>query len=242
MAGAKITFRCYQCNKLLGASRSKVGTVVSCPKCGAELIVPDPAEAEPAQEEAERSPETRAPSAPSPEAASLVGPGSEVDFPNFGPEDIRAVSQADAPPEPAAPQGRAGIRFPGHQYRTAVAPSRAGVVPDSRPGRVPPPPPRTPTPPPSTPTATPRATAPHPVASPPPEEEEEPVFPAVLAPAASISTEAPSLTSSRTPPARRNDVVLPRTAVVLWTFYVLIGSAAAFVSGLLIGHYLWKTP
>ncbi len=35
-------FRCTQCRKLLGASPSKVGTIVHCPKCRAELIVPPP--------------------------------------------------------------------------------------------------------------------------------------------------------------------------------------------------------
>src|SRR4051812_43340906 len=45
MAGVPIKFRCYQCNQLLGVSRSKVGSVVACPKCATELIVPEPDEA-----------------------------------------------------------------------------------------------------------------------------------------------------------------------------------------------------
>jgi hypothetical protein len=39
-----LKFRCYRCNQLLGASRSKVGTVISCPKCGSALVVPEPDE------------------------------------------------------------------------------------------------------------------------------------------------------------------------------------------------------
>jgi hypothetical protein len=39
-----LKFRCYQCNQLLGVSRSKVGEIVSCPKCRAELLVPEPVE------------------------------------------------------------------------------------------------------------------------------------------------------------------------------------------------------
>jgi hypothetical protein len=35
-------FRCYQCDKLLGAPPSKIGKIIHCPKCGAELIVPVP--------------------------------------------------------------------------------------------------------------------------------------------------------------------------------------------------------
>src|SRR5712672_3502858 len=49
MAVVPLKFRCYQCNGLLGVSRSKVGAVVSCPKCGAELIVPEPVDAEGAE-------------------------------------------------------------------------------------------------------------------------------------------------------------------------------------------------
>ncbi len=40
-------FRCFRCQKLLGASPSRIGSVVHCPRCRAELIVPPPLEAEP---------------------------------------------------------------------------------------------------------------------------------------------------------------------------------------------------
>ncbi len=35
-----IKFRCYKCNKLLGVPNRKVGSIVSCPQCRAELRVP----------------------------------------------------------------------------------------------------------------------------------------------------------------------------------------------------------
>jgi hypothetical protein len=35
-------FRCYQCQKLIGAPSSRFGSIVKCPKCGVELIVPSP--------------------------------------------------------------------------------------------------------------------------------------------------------------------------------------------------------
>ena len=41
-------FRCSACGKLLGVSARKVGRPVACPKCGTELIVPEPADDEPA--------------------------------------------------------------------------------------------------------------------------------------------------------------------------------------------------
>jgi phage FluMu protein Com len=46
-------FRCYQCNKLLGAPASKIGRIIHCPKCGAELIVPLPDDEEAASDSSE---------------------------------------------------------------------------------------------------------------------------------------------------------------------------------------------
>ncbi len=37
-----IRFRCAYCNQLMGISRRKAGTVVRCPKCAGEIIVPVP--------------------------------------------------------------------------------------------------------------------------------------------------------------------------------------------------------
>ena len=37
MAGVPVKFRCFQCNRLLGVALSKVGSVVSCPKCGGHV-------------------------------------------------------------------------------------------------------------------------------------------------------------------------------------------------------------
>jgi len=41
MPKVPIKFRCVQCNQLLGVAPSKVGSVVSCPRCAVELIVPE---------------------------------------------------------------------------------------------------------------------------------------------------------------------------------------------------------
>ena len=43
MAKDVLKFRCYACNKLLGASASRAGKTIACPSCKAELVVPDPA-------------------------------------------------------------------------------------------------------------------------------------------------------------------------------------------------------
>jgi DNA-directed RNA polymerase subunit RPC12/RpoP len=42
MAIERLKFRCYRCNQLLGATPNKAGSVVTCPKCSAELLIPVP--------------------------------------------------------------------------------------------------------------------------------------------------------------------------------------------------------
>ena len=37
-----IRFRCAFCNQLMGIARRKAGTVVSCPKCTGQVVVPNP--------------------------------------------------------------------------------------------------------------------------------------------------------------------------------------------------------
>ncbi len=37
-----IRFRCAYCNQLMGIARRKAGTVVRCPKCAGQVIVPAP--------------------------------------------------------------------------------------------------------------------------------------------------------------------------------------------------------
>ena len=94
MAEAPIKFRCYRCNKPLGAPARKAGAVVNCPQCGSELRIPAP---------------EAAPADPSP-------PGSPLppDLATLRPEDIRVEPEfanivitparprpASSPPEPA---------------------------------------------------------------------------------------------------------------------------------------------
>ncbi len=155
MAGVPIKFRCYQCNQLIGVSRSKVGKVIACPRCGADLIVPEPDEM--------NSP------APNPTAAGRstewmpadVATGDEsggIDLPielaDIRPEDIRAEfagtpfaggREPEPPPAPAAipqPLAPAARRAPGGTTpvdmpppaATEAAPRSVGPAPDHRPG------------------------------------------------------------------------------------------------------------
>ncbi len=113
MPKVPIKFRCVECNQLLGVSPSKVGSVVACPRCAVELIVPevdDPSEVP-------RAPE------PEPIPAILTSLVLERRDPldELRPEDIRVepglldpgrarreprpIERAPAPsPEPPAPE------------------------------------------------------------------------------------------------------------------------------------------
>src|SRR5262245_41782972 len=114
MPGNPIKFRCYKCNQLLGVSRSKVGTVVACPKCAAELLVPDPDEA-PAP----------APAAPSPVPgttaaflsaleAGLPAEGSDIGVEvDLEPEpELELVLEPEPAPMPRIPPTRAPEPLP----------------------------------------------------------------------------------------------------------------------------------
>ena len=46
-----IRFRCAYCNQLMGIAKRKVGQVVTCPKCGGQVVVPTP---DPAMEEEDK--------------------------------------------------------------------------------------------------------------------------------------------------------------------------------------------
>jgi DNA-directed RNA polymerase subunit RPC12/RpoP len=50
-----IRFRCAYCNQLMGISTRKAGTVVRCPKCAGEIIVPLPEGMQPPEEKADQA-------------------------------------------------------------------------------------------------------------------------------------------------------------------------------------------
>ena len=50
-----IRFRCAYCNQLMGISRRKAGTVVRCPTCSGQVVVPNPDAQEPAEKPGERA-------------------------------------------------------------------------------------------------------------------------------------------------------------------------------------------
>jgi phage FluMu protein Com len=62
-----IRFRCAYCNQLMGIARRKAGTVVRCPKCAGQLVVPVPESYE------EDSPENSQQAGPNPPGQAQAG-------------------------------------------------------------------------------------------------------------------------------------------------------------------------
>jgi len=94
---------------------------------------------------------------------------------------------------------------------------------------------------PAPPLGTPPPVAPNVTAWPSSPAAQQPVVPTITTEAEPLREFAPRpRLAGRDEPPRRNDVSIPRTAVVLWSFFVLLSLIAAFVAGLLLGHFAWN--
>ena len=71
---------------------------------------------------------------------------------------------------------------------------------------------------------------------------ESPSQPAEVSPVGpQIQIESPTILPAGAEIRRLREVVLPASVVLAWSLFVLAGVAMAFVAGLLMGHFLWKT-
>jgi hypothetical protein len=229
-----IKFRCYQCNQLLGVSRSKAGKAVNCPKCGTGLVVPDAGEV-PAASVGPATGEA------TPAFLADLDAGLPIELADIRPEDIRVQSEehwrmppiAVEAPRPAAPPAPTAAPAPA----PAAAPPRPGFLESLAPGggaSGPAPYDWTSVPTPQVAPAPASAPAPAPAAAPAPTSSAaDPVLPP-------IRVEPPSLATERTSLVRTRDIVLPRSVVATWSLLVLLAQALAFVAGLLAGHYVWR--
>jgi hypothetical protein len=140
MTEARIKFRCYKCNQLVGVSRTRVGSVVSCPKCSAGLVVPEPSDEPPASA-------VEAAQGDGPTAGSAVSapPGLEELISAIRPEDIRvepgipplsrapaAIATPAAAEETAAPPPERTIEYSLAPEPPAQTPAEDAVVPPIR--------------------------------------------------------------------------------------------------------------
>ena len=218
MATALFKFRCFQCQKLLGAPYSKVGATVKCPRCATELIVPEP----------DHSPEMAEEGAAVPDLSSIgLAPVEPLD--RLRPEDLRAlpgfvvdpevVAARTAPSEnawtpeiatkhePSIPALRETAR-PADSRRDDLAPAAIGEIFEAV-----------------------ARSSPAPATDDAAEPEDDPVARAVEVEPQPIRPRAVS---------RRQDVAIPRAALIGWSFAMVLGIAGAFFAGLLAGHFVWK--
>lgn len=96
-------FRCYHCQKLMGAPPSKFGKIIHCPRCEAELVVPSPGSTETESESDD-------PDAFRPEALGIqleterISPPRSSSTPSrvdtVGPDPIAFLQQVAESPEP----------------------------------------------------------------------------------------------------------------------------------------------
>jgi hypothetical protein len=251
MAKEPIKFRCFQCQKLLGVSPSKAGAVVSCPKCGAGLLVPDlPPEGEPAafpvvntepvnpaptgtspgefagldlsELRLDESPAMAALRTAAPETTqqpSLPGDGTSEGGLLFPPIEVSESSLRSDPTrrlrEPLEPRINDQVFAPLASTVSQEVPRNDAVTVEARP-----------------------VTAADVIAT-------QPVIPATISaavvetPAQAPAPEAIAAVQQRSMARRRDDVVLPRVVVQLWSFFVVLALGFAFAAGLLWGRFLW---
>ncbi len=133
-----IKFRCAYCNQLMGIARRKAGTVVRCPTCAGQVVVPMP-EGPPEVEAEEGSPPPPAPPAAAPDLFERSDFGAEL-FAGGAPGAVRGApprsggfmpvpQKRPEPPPPAEfeaePSGPALAAYP----RPAAAPPGIFLTP-----------------------------------------------------------------------------------------------------------------
>ena len=231
MAGVPIKFRCYRCNQLLGVAPSKVGSVVACPKCSADLVVPDPIETD-------NHPDTDSPEIPNEHSTGSTTPtllipafnptgaldtGVPLGYLDIRPEDIR-VEPGVHRRSPTIPMTTLGTATDVPEIDRAGSTDPELTMATTLPQYLEP----APQPPPTT------ASAPVVVAT-----TIRPVTDPIVA---SIKLDAPIAAPTRISPStvRSRDLVLPRSIVASWSLFVLLALVCAFFAGLFAGHYVWR--
>lgn len=113
-----IRFRCAYCNQLMGIARRKAGTVVTCPKCQGQVIVPAPGAANDAENERQMQAGAQAPANPGGAGGAGGGLFEESDFEQLFAQEAASPqmlnpSSVAMPRRPAGPQPAVG---PGRDF------------------------------------------------------------------------------------------------------------------------------
>lgn len=262
----RLKIRCYRCNQLLAVVPTKAGSVVSCPKCQAELLIPRPESSSAAAELSDPSvaalrsgtyqaltPVSETPTtAPRPQPRD---PGSQSfldeisaiippEVASLRPEDLRveaevfsSIIREPAPTPPSAePPPSSLVEEPFH---FPVDFQSRDVLP-----------------PPASSDAMPESlgasvtteeagtAASVPTEVPPP----LPVAAVTTSAMPEAATVVPPITIEPAPiqpeltaqPRSIREVVLPVSIVLGWMILVLASIPMAFLAGLMIGHFVWK--
>jgi hypothetical protein len=259
MAEDSFRFRCSKCRQLLGASYRRIGTVIACPRCGAELKVPRPEE-QTAIAEASRPGQgvTTQSRVPVSSTAPALKPGGSAlpsfmeeiaaaipdDLATLRPEDIRVeaefvdlvvtTNENISTPPPVAEEPRLD-KLPGDP-----AGLEAYFAQISAPPELPPVVPAVLRPvipaelPPVAPAELP------PVVPAEPRSASPPVASAIGAVLPAIDIETPSLLPRARELQPVSEVILQPATVLAWSLLVLLALPMAFLAGLLMGHFVWK--
>jgi DNA-directed RNA polymerase subunit RPC12/RpoP len=223
MAAEPLKFRCDRCGQLLGVSPAKAGRPVKCPKCGAGLVVPglppQPLVDDPGDRKLLQAEERPAPSREEWPEAEVGTPGF-FDVIDLEQEELKSLFEMDSGEHPTiAPAG-------------SIVSKEAEPIP---PGFL---------------DLSPRG-------SPRNRNKPEEVGPVLdLQPDQGLidreasggprrSRDLPGRiepTSVAVRPRSGRDVVMPRLAFVSWSLFVLLALFLAFVSGLLVGRFVWTGP
>jgi hypothetical protein len=232
MAEDRLKFRCYRCNQLLSTSPKRVGKEISCPRCKAELVVPE-LDAEPAPVEARAPAAAGRPDLPPRKRPREVSEGpakaAQViediaaaipeDLVALRPEDIRVEAEfvdlvvTTTEPETPAPWPNLPVPVEAQPRPAATEEDSAKTTPQESPQLV------------LGPDADPAPSA---------------VDAGINAILPAINIEPPTIL----PPDREirhvREVILQPSTVLAWSLLVLLSIPMAFIAGLLIGHFLWK--
>jgi ribosomal protein S27E len=246
----RLKVRCYRCNQLLAVSPTKAGTVVACPKCKADLLIPRQGTQQPAEEPADASvvalkSGTFPALAPVTESASATAAGQGAASSSYldeiaavippevaalRPEDLRVEAEFfETLTRGPAPPAEDPFRLPAElSARDLLPPPAAGERgPDNLPGVAAF----------STEVSSASGGA---VEAPPPLPVNAAVPEAnVVVPPIQIEPVAIRRPVDAEPRAIR-EVVMPASVVLAWLLFVLSAIPMAFIAGLMIGHFLWK--
>jgi hypothetical protein len=226
MPDDRLKFRCYRCNKLLGASPSKAGSIVTCPRCQAELVVPRP-------DEGQAPPRESAAQADS-SSEVLPGPGVTKNRPNT--EESAGARSLIEEIAAAIPEDLVSLR----PEDIRVEAEFADLVIDTSETPTPPPLPISP-PGPEAPVIgrvdTEALADPQAVLADLSETKSKPDPVGILP---EITLESPSILPPRQEYRPVQEVVLQPATVLAWSLLVLMALPMAFIAGLLIGHFVWK--